>query len=49
MFKIVMMVCIGNVCRRPIAEVYLYQLQPDLNIVPTRLGALVVSPQINTQ
>jgi len=41
MFKNMMMVCIGNICRSLIAEVYLKQYQPELNIYSSGLGALV--------
>lgn len=41
MFQNVMMVCIGNICRSPIAEVYLKHLQPELNVYSSGLGALV--------
>ena len=41
MFKNVMMVCIGNICRSPTAEVYLKQYQPELNVYSSGLGALV--------
>ena len=44
MFKNVMMVCIGNICRSPIAEVYLKHLQPELNVYSSGLGALVGKP-----
>ena len=44
MFKNVMMVCIGNICRSPIAEVYLKYLQPELNVYSSGLGALVGKP-----
>jgi len=44
MFKNVMMVCIGNICRSPIAEVYLKELHPDLNVYSSGLGALVGKP-----
>lgn len=44
MFKNVMMVCIGNICRSPIAEVYLKHHQPDLNVYSSGLGALVGKP-----
>lgn len=36
-----MMVCIGNICRSPIAEVLLQHQQPQLNIFSSGLGALV--------
>jgi len=41
MFKSVMIVCIGNICRSPIAEVYLKHHQPELNVYSSGLGALV--------
>jgi len=44
MFKSVMMVCIGNICRSPIAEVYLKHLQPELSVYSSGLGALVGKP-----
>jgi protein-tyrosine phosphatase len=44
MFKNVMMVCIGNICRSPIAEVYLKHHQPQLNVFSSGLGALVGKP-----
>lgn len=44
MFKNVMMVCIGNICRSPIAEVYLQYLRPELNVFSSGLGALVGKP-----
>jgi len=44
MFKNVMMVCIGNICRSPIAEVLLKHQQPQLNVFSSGLGALVGKP-----
>ena len=44
MFENVMMVCIGNICRSPIAEVYLKHLRPELNVYSSGLGALVGKP-----
>ena len=44
MFKNVMVVCIGNICRSPIAEVYLQHHQPQLNVFSSGLGALVGKP-----
>ncbi len=44
MFKNVMMVCIGNICRSPIAEVYLKHHQPQLSVFSSGLGALVGKP-----
>ncbi len=39
-----MMVCIGNICRSPIAEVLLTHQQPQLNVYSSGLGALVGKP-----
>jgi len=39
-----MMVCIGNICRSPIAEVLLKHQQPQLNVFSSGLGALVGKP-----
>lgn len=44
MFENVMMVCIGNVCRSPIAEAYLKHIQPESHIFSSGLGALVGKP-----
>lgn len=44
MFKNIMMVCVGNICRSPIAEVYLKHLQPELNVYSSGLHALVGKP-----
>ncbi len=44
MFKNVMMVCVGNICRSPIAEVLLKHQQPQLNVYSSGLGALVGKP-----
>ncbi len=44
MFKNVMMVCIGNICRSPMAEVLLQQKNPGLNVFSSGLGALVGKP-----
>jgi len=44
MFKNVMMVCVGNICRSPIAEVYLKYRQPELNVFSSGIGALVGKP-----
>ena len=38
------MVCIGNICRSPIAEVYLKHHQPQLTVYSSGLGALVGKP-----
>ena len=39
-----MMVCIGNICRSPIAEVYLKHHQSQLKVFSSGLGALVGKP-----
>lgn len=39
-----MIVCIGNICRSPIAEVLLKHYQPQLNVFSSGLGALVGKP-----
>jgi len=39
-----MMVCIGNICRSPIAEVLLQHQQPQLNVFSSGLSALVGKP-----
>ena len=44
MFKNIMMVCIGNICRSPIAEVLLQHQQPQLNVFSSGIGALVGKP-----
>lgn len=44
MFKNVMMVCVGNICRSPIAEVLLQEQQPQLKVFSSGLGALVGKP-----
>ena len=44
MFNNVMMVCIGNICRSPIAEVLLKHQQPQLNVFSSGLSALVGKP-----
>ena len=44
MFKNVMMVCVGNICRSPIAEVLLQDQQPQLNVFSSGIGALVGKP-----
>lgn len=44
MFKNVMMVCVGNICRSPVAEVLLKHKQPQLNVFSSGLGALVGKP-----
>jgi len=44
MFKNIMMVCVGNICRSPIAEVLLQHQQPQLKVFSSGLGALVGKP-----
>lgn len=44
MFKNVMMVCVGNICRSPIAEVLLQHQQPQLKVFSSGIGALVGKP-----
>jgi len=44
MFKNIMIVCIGNICRSPIAEILLKHQQPQLNVFSSGLGALVGKP-----
>ena len=39
-----MIVCIGNICRSPIAEILLKHQQPQLNVFSSGLGALVGKP-----
>ena len=38
------MVCVGNICRSPIAEVLLKHQQPQLNVFSSGLSALVGKP-----
>ncbi|HFC92114.1 MAG TPA: protein tyrosine phosphatase [Leucothrix mucor] len=44
MFKNIMIVCIGNICRSPIGEVLLKAYKPELNVFSSGLGALVGKP-----
>jgi len=44
MFKNVMMVCIGNICRSPMAEVILQHNKPELKVYSSGLSALVGKP-----
>jgi len=44
MFKNVMIVCVGNICRSPMAEVLLKHQQPQLNVFSSGIGALVGKP-----
>jgi len=39
-----MMVCVGNICRSPIAEVLLQHQQPQLKVFSSGIGALVGKP-----
>lgn len=41
MFNNVMMVCVGNICRSPMAEALLKHKCPDLTVYSSGLGALV--------
>lgn len=44
MIKNVLIVCIGNICRSPMAEGLLREALPGLNIYSAGLGAMVGSP-----
>jgi len=44
MFKNIMVVCIGNICRSPMAEVLLQHYKPELNVFSSGIGALVGKP-----
>jgi len=44
MFNNIMIVCIGNICRSPMAEVLLQQSKPNLKVFSSGLGALVGYP-----
>lgn len=44
MIKTVLVVCIGNICRSPMAEALLRQALPEANVVSAGLGALVGQP-----
>ena len=44
MIKTVLVVCIGNICRSPMAEGLLRNVLPDTKIVSAGLGALVGQP-----
>lgn len=39
-----MMVCVGNICRSPMAEVLLQDYKPDINVISSGVGALVGKP-----
>lgn len=41
MFNNIMMVCVGNICRSPIAEAFLKHEQPELNVYSSGISALV--------
>ena len=42
-----MMVCVGNICRSPIADAYLKTRCPEINVFSSGLGALVGKPADN--
>ena len=42
--KNILVVCIGNICRSPMAEFFLKQQHPDLNIESTGISAMVGHP-----
>ncbi|MEE9444426.1 MAG: hypothetical protein V3V19_02035 [Cocleimonas sp.] len=44
MFNNIMLVCIGNICRSPIAEVMLKDQHPQLTVFSSGLGALAGKP-----
>ena len=44
MFKCVMLVCVGNICRSPMAEALLKHQQPQLSVFSSGIGALVGKP-----
>lgn len=44
MIKSVLVVCIGNICRSPMAEEMLRRAMPELNVYSAGLGALVGKP-----
>lgn len=44
MIKRVLVVCVGNICRSPMAEGLLRQALPELNVFSAGLGALVGKP-----
>ena len=39
-----MIVCVGNICRSPMAEILLKQYKPNLNIFSSGLAALIGKP-----
>ncbi len=48
MIKNVMIVCIGNICRSPMAEALLREAMPELTVYSSGLGALVGKPADNS-
>jgi protein-tyrosine phosphatase len=48
MIKSVLVVCIGNICRSPMAEGLLNQALPETKVVSAGLGALVGEPADST-
>ncbi|MGO4326314.1 low molecular weight protein-tyrosine-phosphatase [Cupriavidus sp. 2TAF22] len=44
MIKTVLVVCIGNICRSPMAEGILKQALPETNVASAGLGALIGDP-----
>ncbi|MBP0639837.1 low molecular weight protein-tyrosine-phosphatase [Cupriavidus sp. AcVe19-6a] len=44
MIKTVLVVCIGNICRSPMAQGLLQQALPDANVISAGLGALTGQP-----
>lgn len=44
MFDNVMMVCVGNICRSPMAEVLLQDMRPNIKVISSGIGALVGKP-----
>ncbi|MDW3686373.1 low molecular weight protein-tyrosine-phosphatase [Cupriavidus sp. CV2] len=44
MIKTVLVVCIGNICRSPMAEGLLKQALPDTDVISAGLGALTGQP-----
>ena len=44
MFKNVMIVCVGNICRSPMAEMLLAKQQPQLNVFSSGIGTLPGKP-----
>ncbi|RDK10477.1 low molecular weight protein-tyrosine-phosphatase [Cupriavidus lacunae] len=44
MIKTVLVVCIGNICRSPMAEGLLKQALPEVNVMSAGLGALTGKP-----